>query len=555
MCAKLCNRLATVSPIMLKKTILLPLIAPILNISATNTSPDSKVISTEASVERSVVLVLQLLSLAPPERKLLELLIRTGYIFALLSLHGYLISEDKVSGLLSPCRMICRLFLDRDPSLSGIADEILRAMLQSSENKFVPGGSGGVEIKRGCSIEPDKSNPLLGSIKYQLSSLQPPSSSQLNKESFDQLVALCMEQLEHDIDSPDIVDSTSKLSISQTKHSLNSFSISRAVSIASALGDICDLNSLDKSSKRTGDFNSASNLISNIFIRGLSGYLTPQTENSAADNAPNMSIRNANSKIREQSGIVLLALQSTLPMPMLLSDGEKIINVLKLVFDSQSLLLNSVDVTNIPSKDNNTDNLSSGHKPLIEDITNQNSGARDFERVKEEPVKVTTSLMEPPVDSYGISEDNEFLSTALSMLSTMLAYGTASRPDTEESALRSLLPSLQLIASLHLDSTIAEACTDTAVAIMTRGVPAKAMSIIAPQQGMSRGISTISGINSMNTADSTPLVGSNIIETCNAASKELLLDQHPAIRSLGVRHINTALKQSKTVCMGILETL
>ena len=166
---------------------------------------------------------------------------------------------------------------------------------------------------------------------------------------------------------------------------------------------------------------------------------------------------------------------------------------------------------------------------------------------------------EPGKRSSSKEEDSEFLTTALSMLSTMLAYGAGERKEAEEMALRGLLPSLQHIAAMELEITVAEAATDVAVAIMTREVPTKGPAAPFGQIVISADAITSAKKDINDTSQDIPTLSVNsslsLIDMCVSISREFLRDEHPAMRALGVRHINTALKATKEVRAILIESL
>lgn len=179
--------------------------------------------------------------------------------------------------------------------------------------------------------------------------------------------------------------------------------------------------------------------------------------------------------------------------------------------------------------------------PLIEVVSSSPMDPESEDAV--EDIDASREVGEAPVEteSKAGEEDKVFLTTSLSMLSTMLAFGSAKRADLEETALRSLLPALQQISAHEIDVTTADAATDVAVAIMTRGVVKNLtnVSCCVKADGQLKGDS--------DHINGAPNDGAGIVDVCIFAAEEFLGDEHPAMRALGVRHINTSLKSLKQV--------
>lgn len=223
-----------------------------------------------------------------------------------------------------------------------------------------------------------------------------------------------------------------------------------------------------------------------------------------------------------------------------------------MVLEAHAARLEATDAHAISSSPGPSPQPPSG-RPLIEEISSSEgdlaSSEEDSGNNDTTNSKVVKHIAEPGQRDSSTEEDSEFLSTTLSMLSTMLAYGAGERKEPEEKALRGLLPSLQRIASLELEGTVAEAATDVAVAIMTRGVTRKSS---AAPFGQASADSTTSALkDGKGVCQDIPTLSvkspQSLIDMCISISREFLRDEHPAMRALGVRHINTALKATKTV--------
>lgn len=128
----------------------------------------------------------------------------------------------------------------------------------------------------------------------------------------------------------------------------------------------------------------------------------------------------------------------------------------------------------------------------------------------------------------------------LSLLGAMLAFGNASRSPEEEAALRDLLEPLQTIAGLGGSSSLAEAASDVAIAIMTRGVPESALmkaalSSMAPPRSPSAGVAPAAILVESQSR-------SNFRQACERAMQESFQSEHPALRALGVKELLNATK-------------
>ena len=187
-------------------------------------------------------------------------------------------------------------------------------MLFEPPRSFAPGGNGGVEVRE---KQPSESvsigENLLGGIKSQLLAMQPESASDLTKESFEQLVALCMEENEA---------KTVEGDESEPKRP----NISRALMIAHTLEVLSDCGKGDKNadSGRPSQMSTAtaalSRLLSDVFLQSLAGYFAISEELSSEEAAVLPSI-DKGVLDREKCGAILLAMQSTLPIQLLLADG------------------------------------------------------------------------------------------------------------------------------------------------------------------------------------------------------------------------------------------
>lgn len=309
-CSKICNRLAAVTPILFKKLILLPILQPLLNIGI-RIDKAKGVISNEYAVARAVELPFQLLVSSPPSPQLLSLIQQTGYVYATLSLHAFLATKAQSSGLMVSCSALCKFLLERDPPIPEILTDLRRAMLCNPAHEFCMGSAGGIEIRNEFVTEKSASATLFGGMKSQLSALLPPFASDLTKESFEQLISLCMEQNE-------IYDRINEGNITDDSGiGENAANISRALTMAHSFELLGDCN--NSAAAKTVE-SPISKLLSELFLTALSGYF--RVNGSDHDRAPSEDVDlKDDERDRRQNGVMLLALQSTLPMPLLLSDG------------------------------------------------------------------------------------------------------------------------------------------------------------------------------------------------------------------------------------------
>ena len=158
-------------------------------------------------------------------------------------------------------------------------------------------------------------------------------------------------------------------------------------------------------------------------------------------------------------------------------------------------------------------------KPLIVEISADSTSNSTI-------AQLTPNVDDVLDDAIRSSDDDriEVLSTVLSLLTTILGYGSEKRSQGEEHALRELLPFLQHIASHETNASIAQSSTDLAVAIMTRSIP-----------------------HNEKQNQVAFRTDESVTATCNDAWSNFLQDEHPAMRALGVRNINMSLKKAKTV--------
>lgn len=328
-CAKICNRLAAVSPILFKRTILFPILHPLLLVCVAGATQEG-VVSNEAEVTRAVVLPLQLLASSPPSLPLLSLVQQSGYIMAILSLHAYLVTKAQSSGLISPCTTLCKLLLERDPAIPGAAVDLRRAMLFDTPRSFAPGGSGGVEVGEKQAANGSIEESLLGGLKSQLSAMQPESASNLTKESFEQLVALCMEEKELEGEIGSFENVSSENDVPERKRP----NISRALTIAHSLELLSDCTKADKSTDparpnpMSAGTAAMSRLLSDLFLQALSGYFAVSDDSPDEEYTEPPSV-DKDMPDKEQCGAILLAMQSALPIPLLLADGNIAIMIVK----------------------------------------------------------------------------------------------------------------------------------------------------------------------------------------------------------------------------------
>lgn len=310
----------------------MPIVQPLLMIGGSIFSDGGAIVAQETDIARATELPLQLLSSSPPSPQLLTLLQQTGYIYPIISLHSYLATKALSSGLMASCRDVCKFLMERDPAIPGIAGDLIRAMLFEPPRKFCLGNSGGIEIReKGAKSDDDGYTMLLGGIKSQLSSLLPASASDITKESFEQMLSLCMEQSDQSF-------AVNELSGDRYKNvnSFKSSSISRALEIAHSF-ELISSCSKDQGGTADASGNAISSLLSDIFLQSMAGYFDfKSNESDCASGAASSSsaVGGVSTSVdREQHGIILLALQSTLPTTLLLADGIKIIQLLKLVIE------------------------------------------------------------------------------------------------------------------------------------------------------------------------------------------------------------------------------
>lgn len=153
------------------------------------------------------------------------------------------------------------------------------------------------------------------------------------------------------------------------------------------------------------------------------------------------------------------------------------------------------------------------------------------------------NIVTPVTDTRTNEDDRDFLNTALSVLTAMLAFGSSGRSEAEETALRALLPALQRISAMELDVSVSEKATDLAVAIMTRSVTTKTLAVPCDQK--SADVLKATSICSAGINNPVGKAELTMIDLCASVSKEFLHDEHPAMRALGLRQISNALKRKE----------
>jgi hypothetical protein len=284
---------------------------------------DTGVLADEVSMKRCVEVCYHLIKIVPPSLQLLQVLHRSGLMLCVFSLHSFLVSEGFVSWLRRPCAEICKFLVDQDILVSSVADDLQTLMLIRPVNIFHLGSMGGVEVllgDRGNKLqdilsEGVEENELLsilrGPSKFVKASDSLGGESELANESLNHLSSLY-----HQLKNINGADTSSKRSSGEL--------IPKAIAVAKSIGCLFEDSDakLDQGGGRTdATKQTGSAVASALFMRALESFAgTPNSTSSTPVSA---------AMGKSQSGIVLLALQSHVPIHVMLANGVSIIRLMK----------------------------------------------------------------------------------------------------------------------------------------------------------------------------------------------------------------------------------
>jgi hypothetical protein len=262
---------------------------------------------------------------------------------------------------------------------------------------------------------------------------------------------------------------------------------------------------------------------------------------------------------KAQCGTLLLLLQSHVPTPLLLNDGQGVLEVLgtflrasahgyeegrgtkdsQEAFAQAALARAAKDAQLAAAKAGVAGGASSGknrgkQRPLIEEIGPENSSAQSSGSFhsKEEDKKGDSDAdagQGAPTLEIELTEAQQTLATVLALLSALISAGVDKRPAKEEDLIKSLLPSLRVIAGNELHVDISQAATELALCVLTRGMPAATSSHVAAEDVAPPGGAPISASDA-------------VIERAFSEARELLRAQDPSERALGLRTVIQALR-------------
>ena len=226
---------------------------------------------------------------------------------------------------------------------------------------------------------------------------------------------------------------------------------------------------------------------------------------------------------RSICGMVLLILQEKIPFDLLLRDGLHIFLLLETFITSRANVLASAKTSGMDFSSNTfafdfgDNSLSDNFEgPLISEVSDSIPVSISSDR------KGNISSENAAKSSEDVG-DASIIGNALAMLSAILTFGTEKRTEAEEKVLRRLFEPLQILSTMEVDTEIAQAAADVALALLTRSATPEHVHKVSNE--------------TLSRTDVTAF------QLATDEARNLIKDESPAMRGLGVRKIIIALRE------------
>jgi hypothetical protein len=344
-CVNICIRLCIASPQLCQSIIIRPILNPLLMIDSPldawvggsmplgTVVADDILLVTEDELTRSLMLTLQLLTATPPESKLVSLFINCGALRSFFKLHSFLCSNALTCMLRVPCATVCNVLLTRNLGNPRIINEVINCMVHDTINYFCCGPSAGIEIRASTS-----NNRSRGSTEtVALTSFSTKSFPRfkccdfddVTRSSYDQLAEIFsgLQLLNHvDLSDNDYEPEKSVDFLNfESKLNFISASLTCAYSLHLIFESDTLLSGFDNGCGKSQAESQGSLYLSALFGNVLHGYLINSYKFGLQQSSSSVNLTgdiNSCNLSTESYGIILLCLQSCIPMSVMLANGN-----------------------------------------------------------------------------------------------------------------------------------------------------------------------------------------------------------------------------------------